>query len=62
MTEPLDAIKAIYIAFRHDMDIIDAAALDSVRGNRALPRQLSDSVFLMKCWSGMHKGRSWPFS
>ena len=28
MTEPLDAVKAIHNAFRHDMGIIDAAALD----------------------------------
>jgi len=32
MTEPLDAILAIHNAFRHDMSIIDAAALDAARG------------------------------
>ncbi|HMD87924.1 MAG TPA: hemerythrin domain-containing protein [Anaerolineaceae bacterium] len=32
MTEPLDAIMAIHNAFRHDMSIIDAAALDAARG------------------------------
>jgi len=32
MAEPLDAIKAIHNAFRRDMAIIDAAALDSARG------------------------------
>ena len=32
MTEPLDAIIAIHNAFRHDMSIIDAAALDAARG------------------------------
>ncbi len=32
MTEPLDAIKAIHNAFRHDMSIIDTAALETGRG------------------------------
>jgi hypothetical protein len=32
MTGPMDAILAIHNAFRRDMDIIDAAALDSARG------------------------------
>ena len=36
MTEPLDAIRAIHNAFRHDMDIIDAAALDHARGKSGL--------------------------
>ena len=32
MTEPLDAVKAIHNAFRHDIQTIDAAALDLARG------------------------------
>jgi Hemerythrin HHE cation binding domain len=36
MTEPLDAIKAIHNAFRRDMSIIDAAALDTARGKPEL--------------------------
>jgi hypothetical protein len=36
MTEPLDAVTAIHNAFRHDMDAIDAAALDSARGKPGL--------------------------
>src|SRR5512139_1867472 len=36
MTEPLDAVTAIHNAFRHDMSIIDTAALDSARGRPGL--------------------------
>ena len=36
MAEPLDAVKAIHNAFRRDMAIIDAAALDSARGKPGL--------------------------
>jgi hypothetical protein len=36
MTEPLDAVMAIHNAFRHDMNRIDAAALDSARGKPGL--------------------------
>jgi hypothetical protein len=36
MTEPLDAIVAIHNAFRRDMAVIDAAALDSARGKPGL--------------------------
>ena len=36
MTGPLDAVTAIHNAFRRDMDIIDAAALDSARGKPGL--------------------------
>ncbi|HWU40088.1 MAG TPA: hemerythrin domain-containing protein [Candidatus Acidoferrum sp.] len=36
MTEPLDAVLAIHNAFRADMRIIDAAALDAARGNAGL--------------------------
>lgn len=32
MAEPLDAVMAIHNAFRRDMSIIDAAALDTARG------------------------------
>ena len=36
MTEPLDAIMAIHNAFRHDMSIIDTAALQTARGKPGL--------------------------
>jgi hypothetical protein len=36
MTEPLDAVLAIHNAFRRDMGVIDAAALDSARGKPGL--------------------------
>src|SRR5512139_1177081 len=36
MTEPLDAVTAIHNAFRHDMQGIDTAALDSARGKPGL--------------------------
>ena len=40
MTEPLDAVTAIHNAFRRDMQIIDAAALDSARGKTSLAATL----------------------
>ena len=36
MAEPLDAIMAIHNAFRHDMSIIDTAALQTARGKPGL--------------------------
>jgi hypothetical protein len=36
MAEPLDSIKVIHNAFRLDMNLIDATALDSARGNKGL--------------------------
>ena len=36
MTEPLDAITAIHNAFRRDMSMIDAAALETARGKPGL--------------------------
>src|SRR4030042_2831533 len=36
MAEPLDAIMAIHNAFRHDMSIIDPAALETARGKPGL--------------------------
>lgn len=36
MTHPLDAIMAIHNAFRHDMDLIDKAALQAARGQTGL--------------------------
>ena len=36
MTEPLDAVMAIHNAFRQDMSLIDAAAVDSARGKPGL--------------------------
>src|SRR5512138_1136789 len=38
MAEPLDAIKAMHNAFRLDMTRIDAAALESARGNKGLSK------------------------
>src|SRR6266568_9182801 len=36
MTGPIDAVVAIHNAFRQDMRLIDAAALDSARGKPGL--------------------------
>ena len=36
MTGPIDAVVAIHNAFRQDMNLIDAAALDSARGKPGL--------------------------
>ena len=36
MTGPIDAVVAIHNAFRRDMSLIDAAALDSARGKPGL--------------------------
>ena len=36
MAEPVDAIRALHNAFRNDMEHIDAAALDSARGDEGL--------------------------
>src|SRR4030043_157997 len=36
MAEPLDVILAFHNAFRRDMSVIDAAALDSARGKPGL--------------------------
>ena len=36
MVEPVDAIRAIHNAFRNDLERIDAAALNSVRGREGL--------------------------
>jgi hypothetical protein len=46
MTEPLDAVKAIHNAFRSDVDIIDAAALDAARGKPGLAPTLERFRFL----------------
>src|SRR4029078_8980364 len=36
MTGPIDAVRAIHNAFRQDMKLIDAAALDAARGKPGL--------------------------
>ncbi len=36
MIEPMDVILAFHNAFRHDMSVIDAAALESARGKPGL--------------------------
>ncbi len=36
MTGPFDPVQAIHNAFRHDMELIDAAALESARGGPGL--------------------------
>src|SRR6187551_2482007 len=36
MTGPIDAVRAIHNAFRRDIAIIDAAALDAARGKPGL--------------------------
>jgi hypothetical protein len=46
MTEPLDAVMAIHNAFRRDISIIDAAALDSARGKLRLEGTVERFRFL----------------
>jgi hypothetical protein len=46
MAEPLDAVKAIHNAFRRDIDMIDAAALDAARGKPGLAPQVERFRFL----------------
>jgi hypothetical protein len=46
MAEPLDAVKAIHNAFRHDIDLIDAAALDAARGKAGLASRVGRFRFL----------------
>jgi hypothetical protein len=46
MTEPLDAVKAIHNAFRRDTSIIDAAALNSARGEPGLEGTVERFRFL----------------
>src|SRR5437762_12720954 len=36
MAGPIDAVRAIHNAFRHDIKLIDAAALDAARGKPGL--------------------------
>jgi hypothetical protein len=46
MAEPLDAVMAIHNAFRRDMSIIDAAALDFARGKPGLEPTVERFRFL----------------
>lgn len=46
MAEPLDAIMAIHNAFRHDMSIVDTAALQTARGEPGLAPTLERYRFL----------------
>jgi hypothetical protein len=46
MTEPLDAVMAIHNAFRRDIDVVDAAALDSARGKPGLTTTIERFRFL----------------
>jgi len=46
MAEPLDAVVAIHNAFRNDIGIIDAAALDSARGKSGLAATVDRFRFL----------------
>jgi hypothetical protein len=48
MTEPLDAVMAIHNAFRRDMSIIDAAALDLARGKPGLEGTVERFQFFNK--------------
>ena len=45
MAEPLDAVMAFHNAFRRDMSIIDAAALESARGRPGLALTVERSRF-----------------
>ena len=46
MTQPLDAIMAIHNAFRHDIEKIDAAALEAARGKAGGAATIERSHFL----------------
>jgi len=46
MTEPLDAVTAIHNAFRRDMEVIDAAALDAARGKPGFASTIDRFRFL----------------
>jgi hypothetical protein len=46
MTGPTDAVVAIHNAFRHDIELIDAAALDAARGKPGLEATVERFRFL----------------
>jgi len=46
MTQPLDAIRVFHNAFRNDMRLVDAAALDSARGKEGLAATVERFHFL----------------
>jgi hypothetical protein len=46
MTGPIDAVLAIHNAFRHDIELIDAAALESARGKPGLDATVERFRFL----------------
>ncbi|HEX6492860.1 MAG TPA: hemerythrin domain-containing protein [Candidatus Dormibacteraeota bacterium] len=46
MTGPIDAVLAIHNAFRHDMRLIDAAALEAARGKPGLEATLERFRFM----------------
>src|SRR5438067_13381568 len=46
MTGPTDAILAIHNAFRRDIELIDAAALEAARGERGLDDTIERFRFL----------------
>src|SRR4051794_1224991 len=46
MAGPIDAVVAIHNAFRNDMNLIDAAALDSARGKPGLEATVERFRFL----------------
>jgi hypothetical protein len=46
MVQPVDGIRAVHNAFRHDIERIDAAALDSARGKEGLAATIERFRFL----------------
>src|SRR5258706_14408855 len=46
MAGPIDAVLAIHNAFRHDMELIDTAALESARGKPGLVATVERFRFL----------------
>jgi len=46
MVEPVDSIWAVHNAFRHDVERIDAAALDSAKGKEGLAATVERFRFL----------------
>jgi hypothetical protein len=57
MAGPIDAVVAIHNAFRHDIELIDAAALEAARGKSGLTATVERFRFLNEVLSGTHRAR-----
>ena len=50
MAGPIDAVTAIHNAFRHDIALVDAAALESVRGKPGLEATVERFRNMTRSW------------